>query len=291
MTSIKEDGKRRLSFRPGVGTAVNLPCGQCQGCRLERAKQWAVRIMHEAQMHESNCFITLTYSPEKEPYGRTLVKRHVQLFFKKLRKHLGPETPVRYFMCGEYGSLNQRPHYHAIVFGYDFPDKLPFKVERGNVLSISPLLDKLWGFGLSSVGALSAKSAAYCARYSLKKVQGEEAERHYEHCVEGTGELVQRQPEYVAMSLKPGIGKAWFERFGSDVFPSDQVVIGGAAGKPPRYYDQLYGAINPGGLRQIKNRRALDMHLPEQQLENDSIRLRVKERVCISQLTQLKREL
>lgn len=67
---------------------LKLPCGQCIGCRLERSRQWAMRIIHEASMYDNNCFITLTYSPENLPPDGGLRKKHFQLFMKRLRKKL-----------------------------------------------------------------------------------------------------------------------------------------------------------------------------------------------------------
>ena len=120
---------------------VTVPCGRCTSCRLEHSRQWAVRCMHEAQMHEGNSFITLTYAPEHLHEDYSVHKKELQKFFKRLRKNTG--IKLRYFACGEYGDENRRPHYHAIIFGYDFPDKqLYTKTRTGDLLYRSPLLEK-----------------------------------------------------------------------------------------------------------------------------------------------------
>jgi len=70
-------GKRKIVFYAHQGLVdmpVTIPCGRCVGCRLERSRQWAMRCMHEASLHEENIFITLTYNPENLPEGNTLKK-------------------------------------------------------------------------------------------------------------------------------------------------------------------------------------------------------------------------
>ena len=46
-----------------AGEAMEVACGQCLGCRLDRSRMWAIRIVHEASLHDDNCFLTLTYVP------------------------------------------------------------------------------------------------------------------------------------------------------------------------------------------------------------------------------------
>lgn len=148
---------------------ISLPCGQCIGCRLERSRQWAIRCVHEASLHDKNCFLTLTYDDEHLPTGNSLNVDDIQKFFKKLRRRIEPDR-LRFFQCGEYGSINERPHHHCIVFGYDFPDReLFFQGVSGNVYR-SAMLEDLWPYGFSSIGDVTFESAAYVARYVLKRL-------------------------------------------------------------------------------------------------------------------------
>ena len=152
--------------------AVYVPCGRCIGCRLEFSRQWAVRSVHESKLHKNNTFITLTYSDENLPKGGTLVKSDFQKFMKRLRKHINakqPDIQIKYLMCGEYGSDSNRPHYHAILFNYDFKDKKPCLQLTDNGQFESPLLNKLWPFGFASIGEVNFESCAYVARYCVKK--------------------------------------------------------------------------------------------------------------------------
>lgn len=244
--SSSESYDARLAFEAGQTLPSNfmsLPCGQCMGCRLEKSRQWALRCMHEASLHEDNCFLTLTYSDDFLPADGSLHKSHFQLFFKRLRRSY-EAVRIRYFMCGEYGENFGRPHYHACIFGFDFPDKSVFK--RGqHVLYTSDILNRLWGMGHCTIGDLSFESAAYVARYCTKKVTGTRAKEHY----------AGRQPEYATMSLKPGIGADWYERWKRDCFPSDYLIVNGHKCKPPRYYDKRLERENPALYEEIKLRR------------------------------------
>lgn len=220
---------RRLEFsRSAVGKALSLPCGRCIGCRLERARQWAVRIVHEAQMHDESSFITLTYAPEHLPKDGSISVDECQLFLKRLRARLMPKL-IRFFLCGEYGEKFGRPHYHALIFGENFiSDRVPLTSPGEFALYDSPLLADIWGKGDVRIGDVSFDSAAYVANYATKKIVGskEVVDAHYRGLT----------PEFLLMSRRPGIGKKWFDQFEPDVFPSDEIISRGVSVRPPRYY-------------------------------------------------------
>ena len=274
----------------GVDGDLQLPCGQCIGCRLERSRQWAVRCLHEASIHEFNTFITLTYNESSMPAGGSLCYRDFQLFMKRLRKVVGKVT----FYCGgEYGEELSRPHYHACIFGYDFPDKVYFKKSAdGSKLYTSELLAKLWPHGLSSCGSVTFASAAYIARYCVQKVNGDRAKSHYE-TITDDGEVIDRVPEFNHMSLKPAIGKRWLERYQTDVYPRDYVVVNGVKTKPPAYYDVLFEKENPGVFSELVAQRELDMAVLQRanHLEFWPDRMAVKETVQLARSNMLKRTL
>ncbi|WNK15076.1 MAG: replication initiator protein [Microvirus sp.] len=231
------DGQVHFVERSGPDhvRTLSLPCGRCIGCRLERTRQWAVRCMHEAKVHDQNCFVTLTYDDAHLP-GPSLVYADFQRFMKRLRKAMGR---TRFFMCGEYGPELGRPHFHAILFGINFADRKPWKkTDSGGLLYRSSLLEKLWPFGFSTIGAVTFESAAYVAGYCSKKITGDLADVHYKRLDPDTGELVQLEPEFGHMSLKPGIGAGWIDKWSADVYPRDQVIVRGRPAKPPRFYDK-----------------------------------------------------
>lgn len=267
---------------------LTLPCGQCIGCRLDRSREWAMRCMHESSLHEHNVFITLTYSEEHCPIDGGLYHRHFQLFMKRLRK-LFPG--VRYYMCGEYGGNFGRPHFHAILFGCNFGDYTLWKrSSSGSNLYRSSTLERLWVFGHSSCGDVTFESCAYVARYIMKKVTGRRSERSYETVDPDTGEIFQRNPEYNRMSLKPGIGAGWYDKFGqTDVYTRDAVILDGTPSSPPRYYDKLFSRDCPDKFISIKAKRMLDGI--KRWEDNTPSRLAAKEIVTQATLSKLKRGL
>lgn len=270
------------------GESLRLPCGQCVGCRLERSRQWAVRCMHEASLSEDNSFLTLTYDDDHLPAGGTLVKSDFQDFMKRLRKSIAPKR-VRYYHCGEYGENLGRPHYHALLFGHAFTDYKFFSERNGNRIYTSDSLSRLWPMGFAVAGEVTFESAAYVARYVMKKVTGPKSADHY-------GDLL---PEYTTMSRRPGIGKGWFDKFSSDVYPLDRVVVRGRDTRPPRFYDNLLGRKDPSTLALLKiarernERFVTDVVDGRTVVESDSSyrRLFVKNEVKLAEISTLKRPL
>lgn len=330
---------------------LDVPCGQCIGCRLEKSREWAVRMVHELKNWDKACFITLTYDDEHLPLNKSLsvteyapytdletkeVKEkqydsHFQTFMKDLRYHfsevrVNPETgrkkryyrPIRFFQSGEYGQECKncgqnkincyhtcgqwsptfgRPHYHAILFNVEFNDLIPLKKNKsGEMIYKSETLSSIWKRGYTSVGNVTFESCAYVARYVTKKITGEQAEDHYVRLGKvstETGEIetVKINPEYANMSRRPGIGKGYIERYFSDVYPNDRVVLlrrgESKVSKPPRYYDKLLQEIDPHMYEDIKQQRRNEAL----KHENDSTdeRLMVREAVRKAQTKTLHR--
>lgn len=283
-------GETKLSFSwPKGGNyleRLKVPCGQCIGCRLERSRQWAIRCVHEASLWEKNCFVTLTYSPENLPNPPSLDVRDWQLFAKRLRKRCG--AGIRFFHCGEYGENFGRPHYHACLFNFSPPDLKLFKVVNGFNLYTSALLEDIWGLGFVTVGDVTFESAAYVARYIMKKVTGDLADDHYKRFDEN-GVVHFLKPEYTTMSRRPGIAQGWFSKFKTDVFPSDEVVLRGKQMRPPRYYDELYKREFPVDFEAVQHERYLNS---KNYIDNNSEeRLMVRHEVQLARLRKLPRNL
>lgn len=295
--------------RHGDTQELKLPCGQCHGCRQRRAHDWAIRCMHEKQLHELNAYVTLTYADEHLPENGNLQHRDFQLFMKRLRKKF-KGADIRYYMCGEYGDENKRPHFHAILFGIDFPDKTKFKIKgarqeenkRGQISSESiiqhsepytlynsQVLEKLWGKGGCKIGAVTYQSAAYVARYIHQKITGQKATEHYTDTNPETGEIHLKQSEYNRMSTRPAIGKRWIEKFHTDVYPHGKVVFDGTETTAPRYYDKQF--------RKRDRKEALLLADDRKQAaalkagDNTDARLKVKEQIALAKHSQLKRKL
>lgn len=285
-------GRRALVFdkrRAFSGVPIKLPCGKCPGCKMESARQWTMRIMHEVKLHNQSCFLTLTYSNEHLPPVGTLVKRDLQLFLKRVRKWR--EVPgLRYFACGEYGDINKRPHYHAIFCNQDFPDKRKFSENtRGDPRFTSQILSELWPFGHSELGEVNFDSAGYVARYVLKKQTGSSAYVDDFYTVyDADGVCHRRLTEFTCMSLKPGLGSGYFAKYGNEVAVHDNVVVNGRLVRPPKYYDTQidnrdFDMRRPFELRKIdvikrRRRKLAVMHKADSSLR----RLRVKEVILLA---------
>lgn len=268
---------------------IKVPCNRCLGCKLEHSRQWAMRCYHEASLYEQNCFITLTYDDDHLPKFGNLHYDHFQKFMKRLRKRFS-DRKIRYYMAGEYGSKGNRPHFHACLFNLDFPDKKIFKKTRsGSNLFTSEILDDLWQKkGFCTIGQVTFESAAYVARYMMKKQYGPNSNYAYEEIDDETGEVCYKTREFTRMSLKPGIGLTWFQKYNREVFPNDQCIMNGKAVKPPRYYlrkvkesdGELYDRVI--FERGEKARKHLD--------DQTDDRLMVKEKVLKARASMLKRE-
>jgi hypothetical protein len=223
---FKSDGKTiawsQKSYDKQYPT-FQLPCGKCIKCRLEYARQWAVRCIHEARMHGKNSFITLTYSDEHLASPK-LQYEDFQLFIKKLRNTQA--EPISYFVTGEYGEQRKRPHWHAILFNYRPGDcKFKYSNDRGDHVYSSLHLDKLWGNGITEIGSVTIHSAGYCARYAAKKlVHGKDGHEY---------EPISKK------SSKHAIGKKFLETYWKDIFDYGHVILAdGIKTQIPRYYEK-----------------------------------------------------
>lgn len=266
-----DGGKVVFSARAGFSDRpINLPCGKCIGCRVKKAQEWALRCSHEASLYDHNCFLTLTYAPERLPKDLSLDKTHWQNFVKRWRKELaasacvcpvGTETcrckVLRYLHCGEYGPRTFRPHYHAVVFGQDFhEDRVLFEDRGANSLYHSRTLDRLWSHGLCTIGSVNKTTAEYVARYTLKKARVDWQDGSYRRLDPETGEEWFVEPEYATMSRRPGIGAAWYDKFKGDLFPSDECVADGRVHGVPRFYSKRLEAEDAEMYSRVKRKRA-----------------------------------
>lgn len=223
-------------------------CGQCVGCRTDHAREWAIRCVHEAQLHDGNSFVTLTYRDEDLPPDGALRKSDFQNFMKALRRRRGK---VRFLASGEYGELG-RPHFHAILFGESFArDRYHWRELKGRPFYRSPLLEACWPHGFSSLSDFSYRTAEYVARYVMKKVKSDHESLKREKVDTETGEVTEYSvpPPFAMMSLKPGLGHDWLVKYRGDVYPHDFVLMPdekGAKKMPvPRYYDSVLERVDP----------------------------------------------
>jgi hypothetical protein len=243
-------------------------------------------------MHEHNAFITLTYSPENLPEDYSIHKEHLQKFFKRLRRNIERENPksdikIRYFACGEYGTKNNRPHYHAIIFGYGFPDRvLHAQSQAGDLLYRSRFLENTWTAGFSLVGDATFQSAAYVARYVVKKQKGKDAPEYYDLVDEGSGEIYKINKEFCLMSRRPGLGTSWLEKYKGDT-DKDFITVNGVKMTLPKFYDTLLERDYGEDMEERKIKRMKKLNKEDTTPE----RLRVREKVKEAQTNLLIRSL
>jgi len=286
--SVQPSGKRAVIFSPpkrGPIESTQLPCGRCIGCRLERSRQWAIRCVHEADLHDDNCFLTLTYDEDHLAPDGSLSKRDWQLFAKKLRKAIYPQK-FRFFMCGEYGEKLSRPHFHVCLFGYRPSDCELYTTREGVNLYKSDFLASVWGKGFVTVGDVTFESAAYVARYITKKITGDLAEDHYSTVDTSTGEYCSKTPEFVLMSRRPGIAAGWHDLYKSDL-DKDFLTLRGVKMRPPKFYDYLTEKEDPEVLaaRKVERKESATKFSHD----NTPARLAVKETIKLKKFNQLKR--
>jgi len=209
-----------------------VPCGKCYNCKRRRASSWSVRLMKEYERSTSGYFLTLTYDTKHvditDKGFMTLNKKHLQDFFKRLRIHLDryyDKKKIRVFYCGEYGAKGGRAHYHACIFGHVFnhdPCKDYFKrLPSGSIIYGSSELCNLWPFGHAAFGTLTYHSAGYTARYTLQKI--EDTKKYYKG----------RYPPFCQASLKPAIGKEYFDQNYKRMFSDQGCTLNLKFGQPP----------------------------------------------------------
>lgn len=293
----KPDGKKILKVLPNsdyLNSAegydyIELPCGHCIGCRLRYSRTWADRCIAESMYHDSNLFLTLTYNddhlPDPLPLDldpvtgecevspiHPLVKRDVQLFIKRLRKKF-PEQKIRYFLCGEYGSKNMRPHYHLILFGLKLDDlELLYKNDDSFTYYTSKVIEELWyvesdpfnSAGFHIITSVNWNTCAYVARYIVKKQFGQNADIY---------EKLGYPKEFTLMSRKPGIGYDYFcdhmHDLYSDIHASYVATEDGAREiLPNRYYDRLYDLEFPSAYAVIADKRKQRMMIRDSIKDN-----------------------
>lgn len=241
--------------------------------------------MHEASLYDQNCFVTLTYGRNQLPPHSSLCHEDFQRFMKRLR-YYAPNR-VRYYMCGEYGPLNHRPHYHACLFGIDFHDRKPAgKSESGAEFFHSDALTSIWSHGKAAVQDLNNRTANYCARYIMTKRLGRDALTAYQTTLPD-GTVIQRRPEYADMSQS--LGKRWLELYRGDVYPHDYVISRNAKRRPPKAYDRMQLKHDPAAMEQLQYER--ELRARPLATENTPERLAVQEQVHQAKIAHYSRHL
>lgn len=312
-------GKRSIVFQHKKGwnhLTVTVPCGRCIECRLEKSRQWAIRCEKEAELYEHNCVVTLTYDQEHLPENGSIQMADAQKFMKRLRERY-PEKKIRSYGCAEYGEKRGRPHYHIILFNHDFEDKEEdlsmVGLEPEHKYFTSKILDEEWGMGRTQIMALNFETAAYVARYVMKKINSPGHTRVNLSLKESgdpkgssTLHFVPVSDERsVCVSRRPGIGREWYEQNKQWLCNSHTIHSRGRPMAAPQFYKRRMEIDDPDLYQKIKYQQKLDQqknldNLKIQHLNGNHInsaKLGYKPRVTAeiavktAQLMQLKRNL
>lgn len=188
---------------------VVVPCGSCPFCAATKRSDWALRLHYESKKHSVKKFVTLTYADPHLVFRHgvpQLHKRHLQLWFKRVRK---TGAQIRYYGVGEYGSRTFRPHYHVILFGNVDDD----------------VLRKCWPHGHVHIGSVTDQSIMYTLGY----------------IVNGKGYQMRtnRERPFALMSLRPAIGSNYLSPAMTAWHKSGRknyALIDGVRRHLPRYY-------------------------------------------------------
>ena len=313
---VTKNGKQALTFREppeaeGEFEIQLVPCGKCEHCRVNQSRDWATRVFHEMQINPIGCFVTLTindasmikksFTRQEKRNGKeveveypaySVYPRTLQLFIKRLRKAIAIKEgrkkhyqKFKYLACGEYGESYLRPHYHLVIMGYDFPDKKHWQVsDSGAPIYRSRLLESTWTYGYSSIGEANWRTAAYIARYTLKKRKDPQA---YQRINTETGEIHNLRPEFLLMSK--GIGQDWWNKYRVDTDKDYLIVDGDKTVRVPRYYDKLREKFDSESLAEIKAER--EKEAIKRQAEDIDTRKLARREVKAAQVKMLKRSI
>lgn len=276
---INPEGQFKSSIRgQGWGIRTQVPCGYCLGCRIRKRNDWAIRCHHESKFHPVSTFITLTYDTEHLPMHSSLHKPHLTAFLNGTRQSNG-SARTRFFASGEYGTKTHRPHYHAILFGYWPTDFKQARTGKPYAEGTSEKLSKLWNKGFVTCGAVNYATAAYVAKYCLERPTENLADRtfYYQRQDPIEDRQVDVEPEFNCQS--PGLGKLWIQKYWTDVYPSDELVLlsgqQATVFKPPLYYDKWLRDNKPEIYAQVKLQRM--QNTDPDSPENGETRLAIRE--------------
>lgn len=202
-----------------TGNMMTVPCGHCLHCRLQKTREWAVRLNNELNYHEDSCFQTLTYRDDCRPTlpcGKSyLVKSDLQKFIKRMRKYFD-DKKLKYFACGEYGEESKKCHFHLIIFGL-------------SVKEMNEALPKLWTYGdpyCCKTGTVTPYSIQYVTGYVRKKLDGKGKLKGYFWCL----------PSEFQLSSQ-GLGLQYAEDYKDNICSSGMRLQGNVV-SVPRYYNK-----------------------------------------------------
>lgn len=219
------------------GNLIPVPCGRCLQCRIDKRNEWTMRLSFEVDKSKGS-FVTLTYD-DIHLLDDSLHKEHVQLFIKRLRKHINNQRKIKYYAVGEYGQHGnivtglQRPHYHLIITGF-------------SALEISKYVVKSWDKGFTKTLPANRSTIRYTLKYMDKQLHGEKAKKEY-------GDKL---PPFALMSQ--GIGLDWMHNNKDVVEYFGGIPFNGKIRPVPRYYVDNFDFSKGNSISLDKKRTVLE---------------------------------
>lgn len=223
---------------------VVVPCGRCRACRIQRSKEWSMRLFHESLYYDDSIFVTLTYDDEHLPSDCMIKKEHFVRFIKSLRKQC--ESKIKYYGCGEYGESTGRPHYHVIIFGLGVDEHSYKRFSNGKLKLDTLVAEKgpcraAWRKGNVILGTVTKKSILYVTDYIQKRL--------YDDAEKEDGRV---QPFSL---MSKNIGKRYALEHEKEIVGRMGVMVNGVNHGLPRYYGKVLGLEEGGYVKEFGGQR------------------------------------
>jgi len=245
--------------------SVEIPCGKCQLCLVDRRYSNALRIMLEAESWPGKTyFITLTFDEnhvgsgeldhqEWSQFIKNFRRRFCQAQYTDIRKRADYYGKIRsvtfkeikQVMCGEYGDTFGRKHFHGIIFNHSFDD-VEFTghySKKGNPIYTSKSLQEVWKKGFVQVEEVTFDLALYVGSYVTDKLDDPEA--HHGHSKKQYGRFGR------------GIGLSWISKYWRDVLVSGRVKLLDREFPVPRYFAKKIRDMRPEEYERYKQKKLL----------------------------------
>lgn len=251
-----------LAYRSDV---VDIGCGKCELCRVERRYSRALRIMLEAESWpESTYFITLTFDNEHLGDGELdhsewsqFIKNFRQKFcqaqFCNIKDRGGKRhgrvysktfKEIKQVMCGEYGDVFGRKHFHGIIFNHSFSD-VTFTGEysaKGNQIFTSESLRDVWKKGRVQVEKVTFDLALYVGSYITDPMDDDP-------------NVGRKKKQYGRFGN--GIGLSWIRKYWRDVLVAGKVKLIDRDFPIPRYFSMKIAELHPEEFKKFRDANIL----------------------------------
>ena len=227
----KIEGKYHFDIVRGNKSDIyQVPCGRCTNCKIQIAKEWALRCTLELPYWDKAIFTTLTFNNENN-IDPSIHKTEFQKFVQDVRNDMRKSgKKIKILGCGEYGDEKMRKHYHAIIFGIGLSDEKRVIGTDETWISEDGIIEKNWLKGNVFNGTVTYESCRYVASYIFKKYYDDLKEQVY------TSIGLETPFQYTS----GGIGKSFYNEWKNNIVNRGYIMLNGVKNTIPRYYLKLY---------------------------------------------------